>query len=149
MTEPAEHLTGACMCGKVTFEVNAPLAGSAYCYCKRCQRRTGTAFSTSGLTRPGSFAITGGEELVKTYDPGDGGWRKSFCSECGSQLFTRNAENPDLIAIRMGALDEDPGIRPAAHQYTNYAAPWHPVPDDDLPKFGERLEWSGDQPDVD
>lgn len=39
----------------------------------------------------------------------------------------------------MGALDEDPGIRPSAHQFATYAAPWAPVPDDGLPRFPERL----------
>ncbi len=42
----------------------------------------------------------------------------------------------------MGALDEDPGVRPGLHQFTDYAAPWFPVPDDDLPKFPERMEWN-------
>lgn len=40
----------------------------------------------------------------------------------------------------MGALDGDPGIRPAAHQFTDYAAPWYPVPDDGLPRFPERID---------
>lgn len=38
----------------------------------------------------------------------------------------------------MGALDEDPGIRPSAHQFTDYAVPWEPLPDDGLPRFPER-----------
>ncbi len=135
-------LTGACMCGTVTFEVSEPLIGAAYCYCKRCQRRTGTAFSATGLTRPGSFRFTSGEDLVRTYEPGDGGWNKSFCSACGGHLLTRNPENPELLAIRLGALDQDPGTRPAGHQFTDYAAPWFPVPDDGLPRFPERLDWS-------
>jgi hypothetical protein len=35
----------------------------------------------------------------------------------------------------MGALDEDPGIRPSAHQFVDYAAPWDRLPDDGLPVF--------------
>ena len=68
--------------------------------------------STTALTEPGSFSITEGSDFVTTYEPGDDGWLKSFCSKCGGQLFTTNPDNPELIAIRMGALDEDPGIRP-------------------------------------
>ena len=98
--------------------------------------------STTALTEPGSFSITEGSDFVATYEPGDDGWLKSFCSKCGGQLFTTNPDNPELIAIRMGALDEDPGIRPGLHQFTDYAAPWFPVPDDDLPKFPERMEWN-------
>jgi hypothetical protein len=140
--EPADHMTGACMCGKVTFQIDQPLIGAALCYCKRCQRRTGTGVSATGLTQPNSFSVTSGEELVKGYEPGDGGFNKYFCGECGGHLYTRHPENEEILAVRLGALDEDPGIRPAAHQFTAYAAPWYPVPDDGLPNFPERLDWS-------
>lgn len=31
------------------------------------------------------------------------------------------------------------GIRPSVHQFTPFAAPWAPVPDDGLPRFPRRL----------
>jgi len=130
------------MCGKVSFEVGEPLIGAALCYCRRCQHRTGTAFSATALTRPGSFRITAGEELVGVYEPGDGGFNKFFCRECGGHLYTSHPDNPEILAVRMGALNEDPGTLPMAHQFTDYAAPWYPVPDDGLPRFPERLDWS-------
>jgi hypothetical protein len=134
----AMPLTGGCLCGGVRFEVSEPLQRALYCHCRRCQRRTGTAFSVSALTVPGSFRITAGDELVRTWSPPDG-WAKSFCGECGGHLFTTSPENPELVSVRMGALDEDPGIRPAAHQFVSYAAAWDPLPDDCLPRYGERL----------
>jgi hypothetical protein len=137
---PAMPLTGGCMCGAVTFEVSQPLLGAAYCHCKRCQRRTGTGWSLSGLAAPGSFTVTRGEDVVAAHRPDDG-WHKSFCSQCGSQLWTRNPDNPDLVGVRFGALDQDPGTRPGVHQFVAYAAPWAPVPDDGLPRFPERMTW--------
>jgi len=138
---PLEQVTGGCMCGAVKFEVNAPLLGAARCYCKRCQRRTGTAFSQTGLTQPGSFRITDGEEHVRMYEPGGDGWNKGFCAQCGSHLLTRNAENPDLLAVRMGALDQDPRIPVRAHQFVAYVAPWYEIPEDGLPRFEERMTY--------
>lgn len=122
------------MCGAVRFEVSEPLSGALYCHCRRCQRRTGSAFSVSARTQPGSFAITDGAGSVATYDPGDGGWLKSYCSVCGSHLFTTSPEDSELVAVRMGALDDDPGIRPSAHQFVDSAPAWAPVPDDGLPR---------------
>jgi hypothetical protein len=142
MADQPDRLTGGCMCEAVRFEVNAPLLGALYCHCKRCQRRTGTAFSVSGLTQPGSLAITAGGDAVATYDPGEGGWRKSFCGRCGSHLYTTHPENEELLSVRLGALDQDPGVRPNAHQFVDYAAPWEPVPDDGFPRFPERMDWS-------
>ncbi|HEY2258386.1 MAG TPA: GFA family protein [Solirubrobacteraceae bacterium] len=132
-------LTGGCMCEKVRFTVSRPLLGALYCHCKRCQRRTGTAFSVSAIAEPGSLRVTRGRGEVRAWDPGDGGWIKSFCGSCGSQLYTTHPHDPDLVAIRVGALDGDPGVRPSAHQFTSYAAVWNPVPDDGLPRFAERL----------
>lgn len=130
------------MCGAVRWQISAPLFGAAFCWCKRCQRRTGTAFSTTGLTQPGTFTITEGADVVATYEPRDGGWNKSFCSRCGSQTHTSNPDNPEVIAVRLGSFDEDPGIKPGLHQFVNYAPSWYPVPDDGLPRFPERLDWS-------
>jgi hypothetical protein len=141
MVESTAPLSGGCMCGAVRFEISEPLLGALYCHCKRCQRRTGSSFSVSALTQQGSFALIEGEDSVKTYHPGDGGWLKSFCASCGSQLFTSNPENPELIAVRMGAVDDDPGVRPGVHQFVDYAAPWEPIPDDGLPRFPERMTW--------
>ena len=137
----SESLTGRCMCGTVAFEVSEPLAGALYCHCKRCQRRTGSAFAVTGLTRPGSFSVVSGAETLRTYRPDDGGWHKSFCSACGSHLFTAHPEDPSMVAVRLGALDQDPGVRPGAHQFVAYAAPWEPLPDDGLPRFPERMKW--------
>jgi hypothetical protein len=39
----------------------------------------------------------------------------------------------------MAAIDEDPGVRPSAHQFVAYAAPWEDIRDDGLPRFDERL----------
>jgi hypothetical protein len=134
-------LTGGCMCGATRLEISSPLLGAVYCHCRRCQKRTGSAASASALTQPGSFAIVQGEEAVVTYDPGDGGWLKSFCRECGSQLFTTHPEQPELVAVRMGALDGDPGVRPGIRQFVDYAAVWEPIPDDGLPRHPERMTW--------
>lgn len=136
-TAPSLPLTGGCMCGGVRFEVSEPLVGALYCHCKRCQRRTGTAFSASALTAPGSFRFTAGDDLARSWRPEDG-WEKFFCGTCGGHLITIHPESREVISVRMGALDEDPGVRPSAHQFTAYAAPWEPIPDDGLPRFPER-----------
>ena len=48
-----------------------------------------------------------------------------------------------MVSVRMGALDDDPGIRPMAHQFTDYAASWETIPDDGLPRFPERVQADG------
>lgn len=36
--------------------------------------------------------------------------------------------------VPMGAIDQDPGLRPQAHIYTGSKAPWFEITDD-LPQF--------------
>ena len=133
----AEVLTGSCLCGQVRFEVTEPPVSASYCHCTRCQKRTGTAASPQARIVPGSLRITAGEELVRAYRP-SGGAAKEFCSECGSALWSRNPDDPEVLFVRLGTFDGDPGIRPSDHQFVAYAAPWEELPDDGLPRYPER-----------
>jgi hypothetical protein len=129
-------LTGGCLCGGVRFEVTEPLLSAGYCHCTRCRRRTGTAASAQARIAPGSLRITAGEDLVRQYEP-DGGFAKAFCSECGSALWSRHPDDAEVMSVRLGAFDDDPGVRPAYRQFTAYAAVWEPLPDDGLPQYPE------------
>jgi len=126
-------LTGGCMCGGVRYEVSARPEYAGYCHCTRCQRRSGGAASVSARLRPGSFSISQGAELIAVYRPAEG-FEKAYCSACGSALFSRDPDDHDVIGVRMGTFDSDPGVRPSYHQYVAYAAPWEPIPDDGLPR---------------
>jgi hypothetical protein len=135
---PPLPLTGGCGCGAVRFEISEPLVGAAYCHCTRCQHRTGTAASASARMAPGSLTVTAGEQQLRAWSPGDG-FEKLFCGDCGSALFGRNPKSGDIVIVRLGAFDGDPGVRPAVRQFVAYAAPWEPIPDDGLPRFDERM----------
>lgn len=124
------------MCGRVRFVVTEPLVSAGYCHCTRCQRRTGTAASAQARIAPGSLRITAGEELVSSYEPPDG-FAKLFCSACGSALWSRHPDDPEVMSVRLGAFDADPGIRPAYRQFVAYAAVWEPLPSDGLPRYPE------------
>jgi hypothetical protein len=133
---PELPLTGGCLCGAVRFEVTEPLVSSGYCHCTRCQRRTGTAASPGARIAPGSLRVLAGEEHIRAYEPEEG-FAKVFCTACGSSLWSRSQEDPDVFSIRLGAFDDDPGIRPTYRQFVAYAAPWEPIPDDGLERFPE------------
>jgi hypothetical protein len=129
-------LTGGCLCGRVRFEVDAPLGAACYCHCTRCQRRTGGAASAQARVDGAAFRIVEGAELVRAYRP-PRGFEKCFCGECGASLFSRNPTDRAQMSIRLGAFDTDPGVRPSWRQFIVYAAGWEPIPDDGLPRFDE------------
>lgn len=131
-------MTGGCGCGAVRYEISAPFVAALYCHCTRCQRRAGTGASANGRTAPGTFTIVQGEALLQSWAP-DGGFEKVFCAGCGSALFSRaHPGDTSSIGVRLGTLDNDPGIRPQWRQFVAYAAPWEAIPDDGLPTYDEQ-----------
>lgn len=86
--------------------------------------------------RAGSFRVTDGEQRVEVYWP-ERGFGKAFCPTCGSGLWSISPDDPELIGIRMGTFDSDPGVRPTYRQFVAYAAPWEPIPDDGTERFPE------------
>ena len=133
-------LTGGCLCGGVRFEITEELESAGYCHCTRCQRRTGTAAGVSARIAPGSLRLLSGKDLVRAYRP-PSGFAKVFCSGCGGALWSQEPDDPDpdVVWVRLGAFDSDPGIRPQYRQYVAYAAPWEEIPDDGLPRYPEAV----------
>jgi hypothetical protein len=130
-------LTGGCLCGGVRYAITEPLVSAGYCHCTRCQRRTGAAASPQARVAPGSLRITAGEELVRDFAPA-GGFVKCFCSNCGGALWSRDPDDPEVLSVRLGTFDGDPGVRPTWRTFVAYAAAWEPIPDDGLARYDER-----------
>ena len=130
---PSSHspLRGGCLCGEVRFEITTPLISAGYCHCTHCQRRTGTGSSANGRVPRDGFRLLHGEGELRSFTP-PAGVPKLFCGRCGSALFSGDPSSDSEIAVRLGTLDRDPGIRPQYRQFVDSAAPWEPVPDDHL-----------------
>jgi hypothetical protein len=133
---PDLPLTGGCLCGGVRFEVTLPFSDANYCHCSRCRKHSGTFGSIVGHVPRSQVHVLEGEELIRVYEP-PGGRVKAFCSVCGSSLFGNEWPEGDEIAIRFGALDGDPGMRPDFHVFVDSRAAWDELPDDGLPRHGE------------
>ena len=130
-------LTGRCDCGAVRFEIAAPLGPARYCHCTSCQRRTGTAASASAITAQGSVVVTQGVEELRGWAP-EGRRERVFCGLCGSHLFIRHPETGEFAGVRLGAIDGDPGVRPAGRPVVANAPGWEPLPDHGLARPHER-----------
>jgi hypothetical protein len=127
-------VTGRCACGAVAFEVSKPFTTAGYCHCKRCQRRSGTLWSLNAMVPRDGYAVVRGEEHVRVWEPDDG-LPKAFCEVCGGQLYS---DGGDCMVVRLGTLDDDPGIEPEWRQWLESAPAWEPIPDDGLPRFQQR-----------
>lgn len=128
---PQTPLQGGCLCGAVRFEVTTPFSSSGYCHCTHCQRRTGTGSSANGRVPQDGFRLLQGADSLRAYQPATG-VPKLFCTRCGSALFSGEPLSDEQVAVRLGALDRDPGIRPQYRQFVDSAASWESIPEDGL-----------------
>jgi len=131
----AEPLRGSCLCGGVRFEITAPFRRANHCHCSRCRKHSGTFGETQGRVPREGFRLLTGEELLRVFQPDDGGAVKAFCSVCGSSLFGGRWPDGPEVSVRLGSLDGDPGIRPQYRSHVASRAPWDELPDDGLPRF--------------
>ena len=131
---PESPLGGGCLCGAVRFEITAPFLNAGYCHCTHCQRRTGTGSSVNGRVAQSGFELLQGKERLRSFQP-EGGLPKLFCADCGGHLFSGDPFGDEEVAVRFGALDGDPGIRPEYRQFLDSAVAWEPIPDDGLARF--------------
>jgi hypothetical protein len=128
---------GSCLCGGVKFEVEPPFLRAGHCHCDRCRKHSGAAVCTQARVLKEQFRLCEGVELICVYGKGEGAV-KAFCRVCGSSLFGGDWPDGDQVSIRMGAFDDDPGIRPQFHTFVNSRAPWDEITDD-LPQYPAAL----------
>ncbi len=131
---PTNPLTGSCLCGAVRFEITAPFLSASYCHCTHCQRRTGTGSSANGRVPQAGFRLLGGGEQLRSFKPPTG-VPKLFCAVCGSALFSGDPLSDEEVAVRLGALEGDPGIRPQYRVFVDSAVSWETIAEDGLPRY--------------
>jgi hypothetical protein len=125
---------GGCLCGGVRYELTTPFRRANFCHCSRCRKHTGAAASAQGRVAREGFTLLSGAELVETFRP-EGGMAKAFCRVCGSSVFGGTWPDGPEVSIRLGTLDDDPGIRPQYHSFAADVPPWDRFPDDGLPRY--------------
>jgi hypothetical protein len=120
----------------VTFEVTEPFLRVSQCHCTTCKRLSGGVGTATGRVSTEAVRVLTGRELIRTYQPSEG-TAKSFCGECGSNLFGSGWPDSEQTGVRLTALDTQDGIAPEMHIYVRSVAPWETLPDDGLPHYDE------------
>jgi hypothetical protein len=131
---PERLVRGSCLCGAVQFVVTAPFLRANYCHCSRCRKHSGAGALAQGRVPREGFQLLSGADAIEVYRPPTG-MTKAFCRICGSSLFGGTWPEGPEVSIRLGALDDDPEIRPQFHSFVASKAGWEVLPEDGLPRF--------------
>lgn len=141
-------LTGQCLCGAISYEINGEIGPISHCHCMQCRRWHNAAFRTRTAVRKQDFTWMSGLDLLSRYQSSEHVTR-TFCSQCGSNLITYHAKYQDIIGVPLAGINENPGKMPQYHIFVASKAPWDDICDD-LPQYsGWPVKESNEQPAAD
>jgi hypothetical protein len=127
---------GSCLCGEVAFVVEGPPTTARYCHCLRCRKGRGAAHAaTLGAPIDAVRFVRGAERVREFKVPAARWYTQAFCGACGGKLPRLDRERQVAI-VPMGALDDDPGIRPVCQIFAASKAPWIEL-DPAIPAYDE------------
>ncbi len=125
---------GSCLCNTVQFEITEPFKFIHNCHCSRCRRARSAAFTTNGFTSIDGVTFVSGEANIKLYKlPEAKFFTHAFCQTCGSGVPRKDPDR-GIAVIPLGALDDDPGVKPDDHIFVENKAIWYVITDN-LPQF--------------
>jgi hypothetical protein len=117
-------LSGGCACGSIRYVcARAPLA-MLNCHCRDCQRSSGAPFASGFIVLVLDVEITGTPTTYSVRAGSGSLATRSFCSDCGTPLFTRGEAAPEFMSIRFPTLDSTSEFRPILDIWTCSAQPW-------------------------
>jgi hypothetical protein len=136
--EPGGGPRGSCLCGAVSFRVVAEPLRALHCHCGRCRKARGAAHGTNLVVPIEGVKFTRGEDELGAYKvPEARFFKQTFCRHCGSKV-PRVDPDRGIAIVPMGALDDEPGIRPQGHIFVGSMAVWDAI-HDELPRHDGAL----------
>ncbi len=118
------QINGSCHCGAVSFTAFIDPSRVKVCHCADCQVLSGAPLRAAVAAPIETFALRG---TVKSYvKVAESGNRRAqvFCPECGTPLYGAEPENPTMVVIRLGCVEQRAQLKPSAQVWHHSALPW-------------------------
>jgi len=131
MTPP---FSGGCACGTIRYTCTAAPIAMLNCHCRDCQVSSGAPFASGIVVALASTRVDGVPGTHVVTAAGGGRTVRSFCSACGTPLFTRGEAIPDFMSIRFPTLDDPTAFKPMLDIFAASAQPWTCM-DASIPRF--------------
>lgn len=113
---------GRCFCGAIHYELSGSPNSVSICHCTDCQRSAGAPMVVWAEFPESEVKLTAG--APKTINS-SGAAMRSFCPECGTGLFYRNAEIlPGVVEVQASTLENPAALPPTVQIQTAERQPW-------------------------
>src|SRR5262249_56183642 len=93
------------------------------CHCRDCQRASGTAYSSFIIVPPSALKLTRQPKFYSVKSDTGHTVSRGFCPECGSPIFGKITELPEVTFIHAASLHDPVRHRPAANFFVPSAQP--------------------------
>lgn len=124
-------MTGRCLCGAIRYECSGEPLLVVHCHCESCRRQTSSPMTTFVIVPRATLRFTRGEPKEFSSSPAV---RRSFCAGCGSPIYYRVDERPDVIDLYACTLSDPGTLVPQCHVHAVEQLPWFEVLDK-LPRY--------------
>ena len=121
---------GGCQCGAVRYRITGEATALFACHCSHCQRQSGSAFGLSMRLAADQFELIKGELKGFARPGNDRIITGSFCPDCGTRIHHKLSDQPDVISLKPGTLDDTEWLPQPVHVFTDNAQDWYQFPDD-------------------
>lgn len=104
--------SGHCLCGKIKYITGSDPLWVTVCYCRFCQRATGSDRMIEPIFETEPFAFVEGRPAIYTL-PSEGSGKDvhvHFCQDCGTKLALTFERWPDRLGIYIGTLENPASI---------------------------------------
>lgn len=113
---------GQCRCGAIRYQLSEEPKTVSVCHCRDCQRSAGAPMVSWATFPESSLTVTKGNP--KTINS-SGAAMRSFCADCGTGLFYRNAEQlPGVVDVQASTLDDPDALPPQVQVQTAERLTW-------------------------
>lgn len=131
MTKNRKIVEGGCGCGAVRYRLLAEPIFTNNCFCRLCQRQTGTASAVNAFIETGLVEHLAGELTAHEMLTGGGGVQTVFrCKLCGTPTWSHYPRLGSAgAAIRVGTLDDPSAVTPDAAIFVSERSRWAALPD--------------------
>lgn len=103
-----ESREGGCLCGALRFRTRAQPVRLTICYCKFCQRATGSSHMVEPIFGQSDFEVITDRPTVFSLVSSGSGKRVDvhFCARCGTKINLTFERFPDVVGIYAGTFDD-------------------------------------------
>jgi hypothetical protein len=126
--------TGQCLCGQVTFTIDAEPVGARMCWCRDCQRIASGSATVNVLFPEEAVHYSGSLSKFEMVADSGNTVERGFCPKCGAQMYSRTVTPKGMpMRVRAGTLDDPELMAPMALIWVESAPSWAAL-DPALPK---------------